>query len=168
MLPTRIDLPLAARSKVVATLSPLLADGVDLYSQVKQAHWHVRGLHFISLHELFDKLAAEVEEGVDLIAERILQLGGEARGTVRVAAKASRLKEYPLEVRAGEEHLRALADALSTFLAKARPAIDATDKAGDAVTADLLTGVTRGLDKQLWLLEAHEDAPAASNAARRR
>lgn len=149
------DIPVSVRKKTVAVLKPLLADTADLYSQVKQAHWNVRGPGFIALHTLFDTVAGVVNVAGDDIAERIMQLGGEAAGTVRAAAKASRLAEYPLLRASGEEHVRAVAKALGAFTALARAGIDSTDEAGDAVTADLLTAITAGLDKQLWFVEAH-------------
>lgn len=161
MHPTRNDLPLATRKKVISQLAPLLADAIDLYTQVKQAHWNVRGANFIALHELFDTIAGEVNDAGDLIAERILQLGGVAEGTARVAAKRSRLKEYPLEISDAEDHVESLAAAIASFNAHARDAIDSTDRAGDAVTADMCTEIARGLDKQLWFVEAHVAEPSA-------
>jgi len=73
----------------------------------------VKGPHFIGLHELFDKIAGEVEEYVDMIAERIVQLGGIAEGTVRVSAGRSRLDEYPLAIADGAAHVAAVAQTLS-------------------------------------------------------
>lgn len=155
MRPTHNSIPLAARKKVIAQLSPLLSDAQDLYSQVKQAHWNVKGANFISLHQLFDAIGTEVNEAVDTIAERIIQLGGETKGTLRAAAKQSRLKEYPLASADGAKHVDALAAALGQFTSFSRKAIDDTDAAGDAVTADMLTSITSGLDKQLWFIEVH-------------
>src|SRR5215471_13081055 len=96
MYETENDLPKDARVEVIGIVNQRLADIIDLQTQLKQAHWNVKGPHFIGLHELFDKIAEEVESYVDLIAERIVQLGGIAEGTVRVAAARSRLDEYPL------------------------------------------------------------------------
>jgi starvation-inducible DNA-binding protein len=155
MFPTKNSLPLATRKKIIAALTPLLADAQDLYGQVKQAHWNVRGASFIALHQLFDTIAGEVNEGVDMIAERIAQLGGSPVGDVRVAAKQSRLKAYPLTAGDTSAHLLALAAAVAGYTTHSRKAVDDTNNAGDAITADMLTEITRGLDKQLWFLEAH-------------
>lgn len=152
---THNDLPVATRKKVNAVLQPLLADASDLYSQLKQAHWNVRGSGFIAIHELFDAVAGEVSSATDEIAERIMQLGGEAAGTVRSVAKATRLKEYALLRADTAKHIEAASKALASFTALSRNAIDAADAAGDAVTADLLTQITGKLDKQLWFVEAH-------------
>jgi starvation-inducible DNA-binding protein len=155
MFSTRIDLPAASREKLVALLNRQLADTFDLLSQTKQAHWNVKGPQFFQLHELFDKLAEEVEEYVDLIAERATTLGGTALGTARMAAAASRLPEFPLDLKKAQEFVEALADRYAALAKTSRAAIDDGDELGDANTADLFTQVSRGLDMNLWFLEAH-------------
>lgn len=155
---TKIDLPKDTREKLVETLNNRLADALDLKSQTKQAHWNVKGASFIALHELFDQVATEVETYTDLIAERITTLGGTAMGTVRVAASKSTLSEYPLEIADGTDHVDALSNALADFGKKVREDIDNSDKMGDAVTADILTEVSRGTDKLLWFVEAHNQS----------
>jgi starvation-inducible DNA-binding protein len=158
MFETLNDLPKAARSEVSQLLNQRLADAVDLQSQAKQAHWNVKGPNFIGLHKLFDEVYESVGEYVDLIAERIVQLGGAAKGTVRVAAKHSRLEEYPLDIAEGIAHVRALSKALATFGRELRLAINEADELDDADTADLFTEVSRGIDKWLWMIEAHDQA----------
>src|SRR5215475_5597905 len=150
MYETENDLRKDTRAEVIDILNQRLADVIDLQTQLKQAHWNVKGPHFIGLHELFDKIAEEVESYVDMIAERIVQLGGVAQGTVRVAASRSRLEEYPLDIADGAAHVEAVARALSTFGREARMSIDETDALGDADTADIFTEVSRGIDKWLW------------------
>ena len=120
MYETENDIPKPARTELNALINQRLADVIDLQMQLKQAHWNVKGPHFIGLHELFDKIAEEVEDYVDMIAERIVQLGGIAQGTVRVAAARSRLDEYPLAIADGSAHVEAVARALSTFGREAR------------------------------------------------
>jgi starvation-inducible DNA-binding protein len=155
MYKTKIDLPEKTRRNVITILNDRLADAIDLQSQVKQAHWNVKGPHFIALHELFDKISDVVLEQIDDIAERITSLGGTAEGTVAVAAKRSKLKNYPLSITAGKDHLFYLSTQISVFGKAARSAIDDTDKLGDKDTADLFTGISRDLDKYLWFIEAH-------------
>jgi starvation-inducible DNA-binding protein len=152
---TRNDLPAGVRSRVIQVLTPLLADAIDLQSQCKQAHWTVKGSTFKSLHELFDEAAGEAEEWVDLIAERIVQLGGQPAGTVRAAAGATRLAEYPLGATSGGAHVTAVSERLAAFASHVRPSIDALAQAGDQASADLCTEIVRGADKLLWMVEAH-------------
>jgi|SRR5688572_10254025 len=152
---TRNDLPEPVRSKMVELLNARLADSIDLELQSKQAHWNVKGPHFIALHELFDKVHDTVEEHVDLIAERALQLGGSADGTLASVAKRTTLPRYGAEIVAGPDHVRALSGALAAAAKGARAAIETATEIGDAATADLFTEVVRDLDKQLWFVEAH-------------
>jgi len=155
---TKNDLAKKNREKVIETLNARLADAIDLKTQAKQAHWNVKGPHFIGLHELFDQVATAVEAHTDLIAERVTALGGTAMGTARVAARESSLSEYPLEIIDGTAHVDALSTAMADFGKKVRKGIDDTDKLGDADTADLFTEVSREIDKLLWFVEAHIQA----------
>lgn len=152
---TKNDLSLKTRTAIVGLLNARLADAVDLLTQAKAAHWNVKGPNFMALHELFDKVYESVEEGVDLIAERCVQLGGTALGTARLAAKSSTLEEYPAKITAGKDHVAALSDRLAAFGKLARAAIDESDKLGDKDTADLFTEVSRAADKMLWFVESH-------------
>jgi starvation-inducible DNA-binding protein len=155
---TRIDLAAKTRTKMITLLNARLADAIDLQLQAKQAHWNVKGPSFIALHELFDTFAGEIAGYVDEVAERITALGGIAEGTLQAVAGRTRLDAYPLEIADGRAHLDALAAATSRFAKAARKAIDEAAKAGDADTSDLFTGISRGADKSLWLLEAHLQA----------
>src|SRR5437660_733098 len=146
MYKTKNDLPEERRKQVIEILANRLADCADLQLQAKQAHWNVKGPSFIALHELFDKVADTAEESVDLIAERIVQLGGIAEGTVRVAAQRSALPEYPLDIATGHAHVEAVAKALSTFGQEARATINQADELEDADTADIFTEISRGID----------------------
>jgi starvation-inducible DNA-binding protein len=155
---TRNDLSAKARAKVTTLLNARLAEALDLQMQARQAHWNVKGPQFIALHELFDRLAGELDGHVDEMAERITALGGIAEGTVQAVAGRSKLDAYPLDIAEGRAHLDALAAAYACFAKALRKAIDESAKAGDADTSDLFTGVSRSADKGLWLLEAHLQA----------
>jgi starvation-inducible DNA-binding protein len=155
---TKIDISKDKREKLIALLNSRLADAADLKSQVKQAHWNVKGMSFIALHELFDQVAAAVEGHVDLIAERITTLGGTAMGTVRLAAENSSLSEYPHEITDGAAHVDALSTALADFGKLVRKGIDEATDLGDQDTADIFTEISRETDKNLWFVEAHIQA----------
>src|SRR5437763_13153550 len=108
MHPTKNDLPETVRRQMIELCNARLADAIDLQTQTKQAHWNVKGPHFIALHELFDKVNEAVEDYVDDVAERAVQLGGVAEGTARAAARRSSLPEYPAGVVDGRRHVEAL------------------------------------------------------------
>jgi starvation-inducible DNA-binding protein len=153
---TKNDLPADARTQIADLLNLRLADCIDLQTQCKQAHWNVKGTSFIGLHKLFDEINTEVEEYVDLLAERVVQLGGVAEGTARCVAERSKLQEYPLEISSGPDHVDALSTALATFGRGCREGIEHLNQLGDADGADILTEISRGIDKWLWFVEAHQ------------
>jgi starvation-inducible DNA-binding protein len=156
LFPTKNDLPEATRAQVAGLLNQRLADCIDLQTQCKQAHWNVKGPTFIALHKLFDDISEDVEEYVDLLAERVVQLGGIAEGTARMVAERSTLEEYPQALASGEGHVDALSSALAAFGRGTRKAIDQVDQLSDADTVDILTEISRGTDKWLWFVEAHQ------------
>src|SRR5213593_3887970 len=147
MNPTKNDLHEEARSTVIGLCNERLADAIDLQTQCKFAHWNVKGANFIALHELFDKVNEDVEDYVDLIAERAVQLGGVAEGTARTIAKRSSLAEYNPKGPGGRDHVEALSSALASFGKLARKAVSQSDDLGDADSADIFTEISRGTDK---------------------
>ena len=155
MYATKNDLVLDVRTRSAELLNQRLADAIDLGTQVKQAHWNVKGASFIALHELFDQVAEHIEDHVDSLAERITALGGTAHGTIATVSRTSTLTPYPNDITDGLAHVDALSSAVADFGAKVRKAIDESARAGDADTSDLFTGMSREIDKDLWFLEAH-------------
>jgi starvation-inducible DNA-binding protein len=152
---TKNDQPVATRTEGVRLLNGRLADCIDLQTMCKQAHWNVKGPQFIALHKLFDEINEAVEEYVDLLAERVVQLGGIAEGTSRIVAQRTTLADYPLVLAAGHDHVAALSDALAQFGRTARIGIEEMNELEDAASADILTEICRGIDKWLWFVEAH-------------
>lgn len=152
---THHDQPEPRRAVVTALLNRQLADLVDLGLQARQAHWNVKGPQFTSLHALFEEVTDELAELADVVAERAVMLGGVAQGTLQTVARDSRLTPYPLDALSGPEHLWPLSAALAHVAQSTRAAIEVTDAAGDAGSADLLTQLSRGLDTLLWKVESH-------------
>jgi starvation-inducible DNA-binding protein len=152
---TKNDLKSNAKTESIDLLNACLAEAIDLALLTKQAHWNVKGPHFIAIHEMLDKFRKEIDGHVDIIAERAVQLGGTAYGTVQTAAKATGLKPYPTDIHKTRDHLAALIERYAAAAKGARAAIDDADEAGDADTADIFTAYSRSLDKLLWFLEAH-------------
>lgn len=155
LYPSHIDIPVNVRTQVVTLLNQSLAATADLRSQVKQAHWNVKGTDFYQLHEMFDEIAAEIEEYIDMVAERVTALAGYACGTVRMAAADSILPEYPTDILSGMEHVTALVERFAAYGKHLREAIDKTDELNDQDTNDLYVEISRTIDKRLWFLEAH-------------
>lgn len=152
---SRISIPVAQRADLHALLNQQLVDTLDLYASIKEAHWNVTGPQFIALHELFDSMAGELLVYADDMAERLTTLGGIAQGGSRYVAANSRLSALAIPPSTGMTLVAALADLYAALGTSTRDAIDAATTLSDADTADLFTGVSRGLDKSLWILEAH-------------
>jgi len=155
MQKTHNTLPEEIRTQSVKLLNHHLAAAIDLHAQMKQAHWNVRGLGFIAIHELFDRVSTEVENYSDMLAERAAGLGGSANGTIQVAIKESFLIPYPLGVADEMQHLFAVAAALAAFGGSVIEAIEKSTEIKDPTTADLFTEISRGIDQQLYFVESH-------------
>jgi starvation-inducible DNA-binding protein len=157
---TRNDLEDNAKKVSIDILNACLADSIDLALITKQAHWNLKGPRFIMIHEMLDGFRDLIDEHVDTMAERVVQLGGTALGTSQVVAGKTSLKPYPTDIYKIEDHLAALIEHYAQVANRVRRAINETDEAGDADTADIFTAVSRDLDKSLWFLEAHVQEPA--------
>jgi starvation-inducible DNA-binding protein len=153
--PTGIDLPSEIRLYVIALLNQTLSCTVDLRSHVKQAGWNVRGPDFTPLQALFATMASDLDAYADLVAERISVLGGMARGTAPTAAMQSRVAASPDSLVDGQAQVGALAERFAPYARAMRGSIALTADVEDADTAAVYTELSRGVDKQLWVLEAH-------------
>ncbi len=154
--PSPLDEP--SRTRLVESLNARLADGLDLWTQVKVAHWNVKGPQFSSLHPLFETFAVSLANFNDAVAERAVTLGGLARGSARHVAAWSKLPEYPAETTRGMDHVRLLAERFDVFLAGLRESRSLGEKTGDTDTVDLLTGVISEFEKNSWFLRASLEA----------
>jgi len=146
------------QAKLIDLLNRRLADAIDLQLQTRQAYWNVKGPHFMALRELFDKVVQGVEEDANLIAARIVQLGGMAEGTAQAVARRSSLDEYVLATADGKGHIDALATTLTAFGKHVRYASEQANELKDTDTADLFTDIARGIDKWLWVVETSQQA----------
>jgi starvation-inducible DNA-binding protein len=148
------QLPEASRSKIAASLNERLADGLDLHSQVKVAHWNVKGPNFASLHPLFETFAVSLANFNDAVAERAVTLGAKAYGTARHVAKTSRVPEYEQEATRDMDHVRLLVDRIEAYLKGLRETRGLGEKEADVDTVDLLTGIISEFEKNAWFLRA--------------
>ena len=159
---TRNDTKSNAKNVSIDALNARLADEIDLALAIKQAHWNLKGPQFIGIHLMLDDFRKAVDGYNDKVAERAVQLGATALGTTAIVAATTKLTPYPTDVYAIADHLAALIDSYAGYANAVRKNIDETDDAGDPDTADLFTEVSRGVDKQLWFLEAHVQEPTGN------
>lgn len=152
------DLNQDTRKKMVDLLNKNLVDTISLTLAVKQAHWNLKGLGFIGVHELLDDVADRLRESADTMAERAVILGGHATGTIEVVGEKASLEAYPVELTDIEKHIEALKERFLALGGELRAAIDAAGEAGDEDTADLFTEVSRAVDKDAWFIGANSQA----------
>jgi starvation-inducible DNA-binding protein len=153
---TRNSLPEELRMKLVELLNRRLADSIELMLQARQARWNVTGPQFLVLYALFGQIARGVEDYVELLAERIVQLGGSADGTADVVTRRTSLDRYPPDIADGNGHIEALATVLASFGKHVRYAIGQATELLDVDSAALFTEMSRDTDAWLWLVEAHQ------------
>lgn len=151
--PTRNGLDQSIRARSTILLEQVLVDLLELANQARTCHWVVRGPSFLSLHEHLDKLDETLRDAADEVAERVTALGGLPWGTSRAVARGTRVADLP-EIHAQGDVLNHLADRIAAVGNEVRLGIDRAAGFNDAVTADLLTGLSASLDKELWFLEA--------------
>lgn len=154
---SKIDLASNVKSEMVSLLNARLSEAIDLALATKQAHWNLKGLQFIGIHQMLDGFRGQLDKHVDTVAERVAQLGGAALGTVQAVAAATPLTPYPTDISKVKDHLLQLSERYAAAAKSVRASIDAADEAGDADCADILTAYSRMLDKALWFLEAHHE-----------
>lgn len=143
-----------ARHKVADTLNARLVDGLDLHSQIKVAHWNIKGPQFAALHPLFEQFAVSLAAHNDEIAERAVTLGARVYGTVRYVAERSRLADYPQETARDVEHVKNLAERFETYLEGLRESRSIAEQQADTDSVDLLTGIVSEFEKHGWFLRA--------------
>jgi starvation-inducible DNA-binding protein len=144
-----------AREESISLLKTALSNSLDLQMALKQAHWTIKGPSFIGLHELLDQVAGRCFGHSDMIAERIVILGGQTDGTVQGVAGSSSAKPYPADIKNQEDHVRELTERLMDFGGLCRKSIAKAGDNGDEDTADLFTEISRTIDKDAWFIGAH-------------
>lgn len=160
-----VDLPSETHAQLIDLLNGLVGSSIDLYTQIKHAHWNVKGPQFISLHELFDTLADHAREHSDLLAERVVILGGYAKGTARLAVESSSLPELEFEDALEAPMVRALVAQFARTGQALRHAIEhAGEDLKDPVTEDILIEILRQVEMDTWFLEAHLEGPQRTAA----
>jgi starvation-inducible DNA-binding protein len=156
------------KSSVTERLAVDTASAIDLASQLKQAHWVVTGPAFIALHELFDRQAELMRGHADMLAERARQLGARPPGTIREAAAASQLPDFPSDAVMADEIIDTLIDRYDTFRDGLMLSARDADSEQDLATQDLYIEILRSANLQRWFLSSHREPRIAQPTATER
>lgn len=150
----KIGLEAGERKKICDFLNKLLASTYTLYLKTQNYHWNVKGMHFFSLHILFEKQYEELAESIDEMAERIRSLGHFAEGSFESYAKLSVIKGDDSRPSAPTmiENLLKDAEAIICFL---RENLAFAEKVHDGATADFINKRLAVHEKASWMLRSH-------------
>ena len=154
------QLPLAlednARKQSVDVLNKVLADTIMLRDMYKKHHWQMSGATFYQLHLLLDAHYEEQVKLVDLIAERIMALGGISIAVPQDVAEMTKIPRPPKGREDVPTQLSRLLEAHEIILRAAHAGAALADDAGDDGTNDLLvSNVIRTNEPQVWFLAEH-------------
>lgn len=144
-----------AKQQTIDALQECLLDLIDLALQGKQAHWNVVGPNFRSIHLQLDEIIDSARLASDEIAERIVTLAEAADGRAASVAENSHLPKFPAGLNSVTDTVTMVADRLEKTIESLRNAIKTVGKT-DPISEDLLIGVSAGLEKHLWMVQAQE------------
>ena len=161
--PARLDTPTDLSSEAVrevsAALNALLADTFALYLKTKNFHWHVSGPHFRDYHLLLDEQAGQLENSIDILAERVRRIGGTTIRSIGHIAKLQRIKDNDKDYVPAIDMLLELMNDNKAQIRHMREAHEVADKHEDVATASFLEVFIDEAEKRCWFLfEARRQA----------
>ncbi|WP_428659925.1 Dps family protein [Runella sp.] len=142
--------------KSITLLSTMLSNEMTLYIKTRKFHWNVSGQSFMELHKLFQSQYTELEQTIDLVAERINKLGGKTIGTMKEFSERSTLKESPDKYPSQKEMMKELLGDYESIIIQLRKDIETSnEKNKDAGTTDFLTGIIEQHETTAWVLRRY-------------
>ena len=154
----KIDIGISEKQlqKSIDLLTITLADEMTLYIKTRKFHWNVSGESFMEMHKLFQDQYTELEETIDLVAERIGKLGSKTIGTMNEFSKCTSIKEHPNKYVSTKEMIKELLKDHETIISNTRKGIEVTlDKSNDIGTIDFLTGIIEQHESIAWILRKY-------------
>ena len=87
-----LGLPVKETEVIAAELNILLSNFQVYYQNLRGIHWNIRGKRFFDLHVKFEELYNDAQLKIDMVAERVLTLGGVPLHTFEEYIKNNRLE----------------------------------------------------------------------------
>lgn len=149
-----IGLSLEQRDKVQGVLFKILSSYYILLVKTQNYHWNIQTLHFLSYHEMLDDQYKELQEAIDLVAERIRKLGFLVNANAQKFCEQSVIQEETSNPNAGEM-LKKLTQDRETIIKLIRQTLTKIEDTKDEGTFDMLVGQLRDHEKTAWILRSH-------------
>jgi starvation-inducible DNA-binding protein len=138
---------------VQKVLNKQVANWGLLYVKFHNFHFYVKGPEFFTLHAKFEELYTEAGLHFDVLAERLLSVGGQPVATMKSFIEESSLKEAK-----GNEDAKQMVETVvndfSLIIDELTEGMEIAEKAGDDTTADLLLSIHASLEKHRWMLQS--------------
>ena len=126
------------------------------YQNLRGIHWNIKGKRFFDLHVKFEELYTDANLKVDLIAERILTLGGVPLHTFEDYISNSKVP-VGKNISEDEAAIRLVVDSLKELLVIERKILTTSDEANDEGTNSMMSDFITEQEKILWMMKAWLD-----------
>jgi starvation-inducible DNA-binding protein len=148
-----IGLSAEASKSISDELNQLLANFQRYYQNLRGIHWNIKGKRFFDLHIKFEELYTDANLKVDLVAERILTIGGVPLHTFEDYIKKAKVP-IGKNVWKDEESIRLIVDSLHELLVLERKILKDSEKAGDEGTNSMMSDFITEQEKTVWMMKA--------------
>jgi starvation-inducible DNA-binding protein len=142
--------------QVADVLNKLLSDEHVLYIKTRNAHWNVESPDFAAVHKFFESQYIQLEEIIDLVAERIRSIDHYAIGTMQNYLKLTQLNEESRENNDSLSYIKDLNSDHEAVIIELRENINRfANDFHDMGNSDFITGLMQQHEKMAWMLRAH-------------
>ena len=148
-----LGLPVKESEAMVAELNVLLSNFQVYYQNLRGIHWNIRGKRFFELHVKFEELYNDAQLKVDMVAERILTIGGKPLHTFEDYIKHNTLK-VGKSISNDEKAVQLIIDSLSDLLKIERAILNKSDEINDEGTNALMSDFIAEQEKTVWMMRA--------------
>ncbi len=148
-----LGLPVKESAEMAKELNVLLSNFQVYYQNLRGIHWNIRGKRFFELHVKFEELYNDAQLKVDMVAERILTIGGKPLHTFEDYIKFNKLK-VGKDISNDEKAVQLIIDSLSDLLKIEREILNKSDDIHDEGTNALMSDFIAEQEKTVWMMRA--------------
>ncbi|TXI71285.1 Dps family protein [uncultured Flavobacterium sp.] len=148
-----LGLPIIQSQELVTNLNGLLSNFQVYYQNLRGLHWNIRGKRFFDLHLKFEELYNDSQIKIDLIAERVLTLGGVPLHTFSDYIANSKLR-VGKDISNDEEAIQLILESISVLLQLERQILIKAAEISDEGTNSMMSDFIAEQEKTNWMLKA--------------